>query len=496
MAGKIGNKGGLIQSGLILYLDAGKLDSYSRTGSSWNDLSGNNNNGTLVLSPTFTTQGGGVINLNGTTQYVNCGDAAAALRGTQNFTIEIFGKKPSAASDFHVGAWRQTSRPGWFFQWFTDSNIYFGVNNNTTNYNRVTLSYTPDFYHFVGVFDGTQATDANKGRIFVNGVTQSVTVTGTWVTSVPSTQVNLYLGFIEGYGYAANSMSVVRLYSRSLSYNEILNNYNSTIYRFIPKVTDLDAQSFINVSLLFENTHANAINNLVISLKAAGLWTKMKAIYPVVGGNAWAHKFNLKDPRDADSAYRLLFTNASGGNWVHSSTGMTPNGTSDFANTYFTPNTGFTSINNVGVSFYLRTNNSYSNQPNHGLIPGTTADRLYFATQDTFYGIIGLESSNTYTTNYSNTDKKGFYTNTRTSATLRSSYKNGVLKNTNVANDTSGTLGSIAYYISAANGPYISVTYDKQQVAFYAFHDTMTDTEAANFYTIVQTYQTALGRQI
>ena len=90
MAGKIGNKGGLIQSGLILYLDAGKLDSYSRTGSSWNDLSGNNNNGTLVLSPTFTTQGGGVINLNGTTQYVNCGDAAAALRGTQNFTPEEF----------------------------------------------------------------------------------------------------------------------------------------------------------------------------------------------------------------------------------------------------------------------------------------------------------------------------------------------------------------------------------------------------------------------
>ena len=53
---------------------------------------------------------------------------------------------------------------------------------------------------------------------------------------------------------------------------------------------------------------ANAVNNLVLDLKKYGLWTKMKAIYPIVGGNAWSHKFNLKDPRDVDSAYRLFLS--------------------------------------------------------------------------------------------------------------------------------------------------------------------------------------------
>lgn len=487
MAGKIGNKGGLIQSGLILYLDAGKLESYSRTGSSWNDLSGNNNNGTLVLSPTFTTQGGGIINLNGTTQYVNCGDAAAALRGTQNFTIEIFGKKPSAASDFHVGAWRQTSRPGWFFQWFSNNTIFFGVNNNTSNYNSVTLTYTPDFYHFVGVFDGTQATDANKGRIFVNGVTQSVTVTGTWVTSVPSTQVNLYLGFLEGYGYAANSMSVVRLYSRSLSYSEILNNYNSTIYRFVPKVTDQDAQSFINVSLLYENTHANAINNLVISLKAAGLWTKMKAIYPVVGGNAWSHKFNLKDPRDADSAYRLLFTNASGGAWVHSSTGMTPNGTSDYADTYLNSSTKLTP-NDTHLSFYSRSNVAGGVYVEIGNYNGTSVINL----RPTMAFAIGGPSSASYN---ATTNSTGFWLTSRTSNIVLKGYRNGILDATSTSLMNS-SYANLNLLIAARNESGTPLYFSTKQCAFASIGDGLTDTEAANFYTIVQTYQTALGRQV
>ncbi len=79
---------------------------------------------------------------------------------------------------------------------------------------------------------------------------------------------------------------------------------------------------------------------------------KVQQSYPIVGGTASSHKYNLKDPRDLDAAFRLTF--ASG--WTHSSTGMTPLNT--FANTFFNPNSGFSTNDNVHLSYYSRTNSN------------------------------------------------------------------------------------------------------------------------------------------
>ncbi len=43
----------------LLYLDPGNSASYSGSGTTWTDLSGNNNTATLVGSPTFTSAGAG-----------------------------------------------------------------------------------------------------------------------------------------------------------------------------------------------------------------------------------------------------------------------------------------------------------------------------------------------------------------------------------------------------------------------------------------------------
>ena len=72
--------------------------------------------------------------------------------------------------------------------------------------------------------------------------------------------------------------------------------------------TDPDAQAFITAAAITDPTQQAAINTLVVDLKGYSIWTKMKALYPFVGGTASAHKFNLKDPRDLDSAFRLVFS--------------------------------------------------------------------------------------------------------------------------------------------------------------------------------------------
>lgn len=71
-----------------------------------------------------------------------------------------------------------------------------------------------------------------------------------------------------------------------------------------PQMIDFTAAASIT-----NTTQMEALNVLVKSLKAAGIWSKFKFIYPLVGGTAAAHAINLKDPRSTAAAYRVTWTN-------------------------------------------------------------------------------------------------------------------------------------------------------------------------------------------
>lgn len=104
---------------------------------------------------------------------------------------------------------------------------------------------------------------------------------------------------------------------------------------------DPDAQAFITAAGLTNSTQIDAVNNLVISLKGNSLWTNMVAFYPIVGGAATPHKYNLKDPQDTNGAYRLTFA----GGISHTSMGFW----SDAANgSYVDTNAVMSSIWNTG----------------------------------------------------------------------------------------------------------------------------------------------------
>ena len=55
------------------------------------------------------------------------------------------------------------------------------------------------------------------------------------------------------------------------------------------------ADAFLKAAGITDATITSAVKTLVRGLQADGLWSKMKAIYPMVGGNATAHSYNLKD---------------------------------------------------------------------------------------------------------------------------------------------------------------------------------------------------------
>jgi len=247
---------------------------------------------------------------------------------------------------------------------------------------------------------------------------------------------------------------------------------------------DSDAQTFLTAAIINDDTQAMAINNLVLDLKRYGIWTKMKALYPIVGGNAFSHAVNLKTP----GTYNLTFT-ATG--WTHASTGMTPNGTSAYANTNLTSDLVQTTNH---LSFYSRTQ-TVGVQVEMG---------IWNASNNTFNQL--RPSANYYSGDINNgfiafittTDARGFWIGTKTATNSRKVYLNGAVQATSTTNDaTNNPPGNI--YIGARNQINTTPTtqlYSNKQCAFASIGDGLTDAEAANFYTAVQAFQTTLGRQV
>jgi hypothetical protein len=114
----------------------------------------------------------------------------------------------------------------------------------------------------------------------------------------------------------------------------------------MPKTVD-DAQAFITAAGITDPTQQSAIITLVADLKGYSIWTKFKAIYPIVGGIASSHAVNLKTPGTFNLTYAVGVT--------HSSTGMIGNGTSRYANTQLTPSTLPLTLNSTHYGYYSRT---------------------------------------------------------------------------------------------------------------------------------------------
>jgi hypothetical protein len=77
----------IVTSGLVLCLDAANKRSYPGSGTSWLDVSGNGNNGTLTNGPTFDSGNNGSIVFDGVNDFVTTNTTPAELQGNPNLTI-------------------------------------------------------------------------------------------------------------------------------------------------------------------------------------------------------------------------------------------------------------------------------------------------------------------------------------------------------------------------------------------------------------------------
>jgi len=253
---------------------------------------------------------------------------------------------------------------------------------------------------------------------------------------------------------------------------------------------DTDAQAFLTATGITDATITTAIEDLVSDLKSYGLWTKMKAIYPLVGGTADTHKYNLKDPRDLDAAFRLVYS----GSVTHNSNGIT--GAGGYADTKLSPSTSLTN-NNTHFSLYSRTS-----AQNAGIDFG--AQKTVGGVLTRLTVVLTFSDNNLYadfynvTTNRisaSNANGNGFYIITRTSSTSGKVFKNGSQLGSTDTDATSTNVTNIdnTLWILDVNDANSS---SSRNIAFTSIGDGLDDTESSNLSTAIAAFQTSLGRNV
>jgi hypothetical protein len=244
---------------------------------------------------------------------------------------------------------------------------------------------------------------------------------------------------------------------------------------------DADASTFFTAANITDTTQKNAVNKLVVDLKAASLWTNMKAVYPIVGGTAATHKYNLKNAADTDAAFRLSFL----GTVTHDANGVTGNGTTGYADTFLNDTTHITG-NPITIGSYSRTNG------NTGFSMGCNGSGgTYIADRNS----IILRTHDTSDSTVAVANQQKLIVGTRQASGIQNTYQNG----TQLSNNTPAVVGRInfKYYLMAMSNSGTATGFsDKNYCFFFIYDGGMTQTEVTALTNAVNTYQTSLGRNV
>ena len=227
----VNTRNSIVTNGLVLCLDAANVKSYPGSGTTWTDLSGNGNNGTLADGPTFNSGNGGSIVFDGSNDYITTTNVT--ISGSQTFSV------------WAMVTGGPNSPAGILTQHNYAANANFGINHTTGNKLAPSIGYTNETREFSSkpttftitnnvIFNAVLVYNSIENKIYwyINGVLDSSYV----LSQTPkSTNHPIALGrwdagytnyYFNGRVYSGN------IHNRNLSAQEVLQNYNATKSRF------------------------------------------------------------------------------------------------------------------------------------------------------------------------------------------------------------------------------------------------------------------------
>jgi hypothetical protein len=257
------------------------------------------------------------------------------------------------------------------------------------------------------------------------------------------------------------------------------------------------AETFITNAGITNPTEISAITTLVSELDTANLLTEFYAAYPHVGGTSTSNMYNLVNPENSDAAFRLSFS----GGWTFASNGATPNGTNAYANTHLNPSVVFNNTDLATWGYFSRTNSGVvgeyvmgvANDLGGGNTEGGTQliirrdTNLSYALSD--FSTVSYRGTQTTSINLGD----GFFIGAQQGANIKL-FRDGALRSLNIITTTGLNPPSRDVYLGAINASGTAVGFTDKRCVFSFISKKLTDAQIVTLNTIVQTFQTNLGR--
>jgi hypothetical protein len=209
----------LVDSGLILELDAGNTKSYPGTGTTWFDKSGYANNGTLINGPTFNTGSLGSIVFDGIDDYVNLGKPT--ILDLTTLTLSAWVRTTTSVNQIVIG---KSYLSSYYMNISPNTKTFsFWTNGSTLPSTTISTIGDPVWCNIVGTINSISK------NIYFNGIINSSTAGS--VVGIDTNDVYIGNSPVLNNPFVGN-IANIQIYNRALSADEVLQNYNALKSRF------------------------------------------------------------------------------------------------------------------------------------------------------------------------------------------------------------------------------------------------------------------------
>jgi hypothetical protein len=220
----------IVRDGLVLYLDAANTKSYPATDTTWYDLSGNDNNGTLVNGVSYSSDNLGTLSGNTTNRYINISNDGLG-DSFSSFTLELVTRtRTGTGTDgysylYHRGVGATVGNSCMYFTMRSNS-LIFSVN---TNNNERTIN--PSANNVLGIYSVTW--NGSVVKIYSSGNEVDSYSFSTFTASRTNNFFNLLGTSVSpAYRPGNNDIFSFKVYNKALTATEIKQNFNALRGRY------------------------------------------------------------------------------------------------------------------------------------------------------------------------------------------------------------------------------------------------------------------------
>ncbi len=221
-----------LPSSLLVYLDAGNSSSYSGTGSTWFDLTSNNNDATLFNTPTYSSSFSGIIQFDDASlEYATIPD----IGSLSAWTVEVWFRLTTALNS------KVTALVSNEFDLSNKLNYSIGTNNAPTNFNLTSGYFNGTWHNVTGVIPSINTWyqvvgtyDGSTIRQYINGTVSGGTLNyvGTSESGGEIRLMRRWDSALQASNLVDGDLAIVRIYNQALDSTQVLQNFNQFSSRF------------------------------------------------------------------------------------------------------------------------------------------------------------------------------------------------------------------------------------------------------------------------